>query len=71
MGFLLAYFVIPDDELYIKLALFAASTCPEGGKSSFWTIIFDGNLDLSVSMTFTQTVGALCESSLFLSTLQS
>lgn len=29
-----------------------------GGKSSFWTIIFDGNLDLSVCLTFVQTVCA-------------
>ncbi|TMS34791.1 hypothetical protein L596_002310 [Steinernema carpocapsae] len=59
IGFGLASFVIPEDQTAIRFALFAASCSPGGGKSSFWTIIYSGNLDLSVSMTFTQTMAAL------------
>ncbi|CAI4224144.1 unnamed protein product [Auanema sp. JU1783] len=58
-GFCLAEFGFNEDETVLKLALFAASTCPGGGKSSFWTIIYGGNLDLSVAMTFTQTISAI------------
>ncbi|PIO72232.1 hypothetical protein TELCIR_05851 [Teladorsagia circumcincta] len=64
IGFLLAEFGLPKDSTSLKMALFATSTCPGGGKSSFWTIIFGGNLDLSISMTFTQTLAALCKSKL-------
>lgn len=69
IGFLLAEFGLPEDAISLKLALFAASTCPGGGRSSFWTIIFGGNLDLSISMTFTQTLAALLMMPLWLSTL--
>ncbi|KAK5984668.1 Sodium bile acid symporter family protein, partial [Trichostrongylus colubriformis] len=61
IGYLLAEYGLPKDATSLKMALFATATCPGGGKSSFWTIIFGGNLDLSISMTFTQTVAALCE----------
>ncbi|TKR80066.1 hypothetical protein L596_014197 [Steinernema carpocapsae] len=44
-GFALAKLVIPDHERALQLSLFAAACSPGGGKSSFWTIIFDGNLD--------------------------
>ncbi|KAK0395091.1 hypothetical protein QR680_001112 [Steinernema hermaphroditum] len=59
VGYTLATVLIPEDQTAIRFALFAASCSPGGGKSSFWTIIYDGNLDLSVSMTFTQTISAL------------
>ncbi|KAJ1345826.1 hypothetical protein KIN20_000446 [Parelaphostrongylus tenuis] len=69
IGFLLAEYGLPKDATSLKMALFAASTCPGGGKSSFWTIILGGNLDLSISMTFTQTLAALLMMPLWLSTL--
>ncbi|KJH49435.1 sodium bile acid symporter family protein [Dictyocaulus viviparus] len=69
IGFLLAEFGLPEDAISLKMALFAVSTCPGGGKSSFWTIIFGGNLDLSISMTFTQTIAALLMMPLWMSTL--
>uniref|UniRef100_A0A1I8AU12 Ileal sodium/bile acid cotransporter n=1 Tax=Steinernema glaseri TaxID=37863 RepID=A0A1I8AU12_9BILA len=59
VGFTLASLLLPEDQPAIRFALFAASCSPGGGKSSFWTIIYDGNLDLSVAMTFTQTISAL------------
>ncbi|CAI4224196.1 unnamed protein product [Auanema sp. JU1783] len=69
IGYLLAEYCLPHDNISIKLALFAVSTCPGGGKSSFWTIIFGGNLDLSISMTFTQTIAALIMMPIWMSTL--
>ncbi|EYC00162.1 hypothetical protein Y032_0117g645 [Ancylostoma ceylanicum] len=69
LGFLLAEYGLPADAVSLKLALFAVSTCPGGGKSSFWTIIFGGNLDLSISMTFTQTIAALFMMPLWMGTL--
>lgn len=61
IGYLLAEYGLREEDVVLKLALFAASTCPGGGKSSFWTIIYNGSLDLSVAMTFTQTLAALCK----------
>ena len=33
-------------------------TSPGGGNSNFWTILLDGNLDLSVTMTFFSSIAA-------------
>ncbi|KAH7701593.1 P3 protein-like protein, partial [Aphelenchoides avenae] len=65
----LATFVLPEDANAVKFALLAVGCSPGGGKSSFWTIIFDGNLDLSISMTFVQTIGALGMMPLWIYTL--
>lgn len=62
LGFLLAYFVLAGAGNAVQLAFLAVACSPGGGKSSFWTIIFNGNLDLSVCMTFMETVGAAGES---------
>lgn len=59
VAFSLAKTVLPSDDKALQFSLFAAGCSPGGGKSSFWTIIFNGNLDLSVSMTLTQTIGAM------------
>ncbi|WKX97935.1 hypothetical protein Q1695_013553 [Nippostrongylus brasiliensis] len=69
IGFLLAEYGLPADAMSLKMALFATATCPGGGKSSFWTIIFGGNLDLSISMTFSQTLAALFMMPMWMSTL--
>lgn len=45
----------------IRLAFYACACCPGGGKSTFWTIIFNGNLNMSVAMTITQSLGSLGE----------
>jgi hypothetical protein len=55
----LAKTILPSEDKALQFSLFAAGCSPGGGKSSFWTIIFNGNLDLSVSMTLTQTIGAM------------
>uniref|UniRef100_A0A0K0G012 Ileal sodium/bile acid cotransporter-like n=1 Tax=Strongyloides venezuelensis TaxID=75913 RepID=A0A0K0G012_STRVS len=50
--------VLQDEPNVVKFCFIAAGSSPGGGKSSFWTIIFDGNLDLSVCLTFIQTLCA-------------
>uniref|UniRef100_A0A0N4ZH16 Ileal sodium/bile acid cotransporter-like n=1 Tax=Parastrongyloides trichosuri TaxID=131310 RepID=A0A0N4ZH16_PARTI len=50
--------VLKDEPNFVKFCFIAAGSSPGGGKSSFWTIIFDGNLNLSVCLTFVQTVCA-------------
>uniref|UniRef100_A0A914CS64 Ileal sodium/bile acid cotransporter n=1 Tax=Acrobeloides nanus TaxID=290746 RepID=A0A914CS64_9BILA len=69
LAFVLAVVFIPADQTALRFALLATGCSPGGGKSSFWTIIFDGNLDLSVSMTFTQTIAALGMMPLWIYTL--
>uniref|UniRef100_A0A914XS74 Uncharacterized protein n=1 Tax=Panagrolaimus superbus TaxID=310955 RepID=A0A914XS74_9BILA len=59
IAYALAKTILPADDKALQFSLFAAGCSPGGGKSSFWTIIFNGNLDLSVSMTLTQTIGAM------------
>ncbi|CAD5210399.1 unnamed protein product [Bursaphelenchus okinawaensis] len=71
IGFSLSYYLMADAENSMKLALFAVAVSPGGGKSSFWTIIFDGNLDLSVCMTFIETVSAIIMTPLWMYTLGS
>ncbi|CAD5214851.1 unnamed protein product [Bursaphelenchus xylophilus] len=71
IGFGLAYYLLADAENSMKLAFFAVAVSPGGGKSSFWTIIFDGNLDLSVCMTFIETLGAAVMTPLWMYTLGS
>uniref|UniRef100_A0A914QJH0 Uncharacterized protein n=1 Tax=Panagrolaimus davidi TaxID=227884 RepID=A0A914QJH0_9BILA len=67
----LAKTILPSEDKALQFSLFAAGCSPGGGKSSFWTIIFNGNLDLSVSMTLTQTIGAMAMMPLWIYTLGS
>uniref|UniRef100_A0AC34QQA4 Sodium/bile acid cotransporter n=2 Tax=Panagrolaimus sp. JU765 TaxID=591449 RepID=A0AC34QQA4_9BILA len=53
----------------IRFTFFVCGCCPNGGKSSFWTIIFGGNLNMSVAMTITQNIGALFMMPLWIYTL--
>ncbi|KAE9548196.1 hypothetical protein FO519_008592 [Halicephalobus sp. NKZ332] len=63
---LTAYFLtitfLPSENItdkLIRLAFYACACCPGGGKSTFWTIIFNGNLNMSIAMTITQSLGSL------------
>ncbi|CAJ0922547.1 unnamed protein product, partial [Mesorhabditis belari] len=69
IAYCLAKYILEEEGRAIQLALFAAGTCPGGGKSSFWTIIFGGNLDLSVSLTFAQNFFALIAMPIWIGTL--
>ncbi|KAI3388064.1 hypothetical protein SNEBB_006967, partial [Seison nebaliae] len=39
--------------------LFSLGCCPGGGGSNMWTLIFDGNVGLSATMTFVSSVASL------------
>lgn len=41
------------------LALFIYGCCPGGSASNNWTILFNGDIDLSAIMTFVSTLGSL------------
>jgi predicted Na+-dependent transporter len=41
------------------LAVFIYGCCPGGSSSNNWTIMLDGDIDLSVVMTFTSTISSL------------
>merc|ERR1719150_1621647 len=56
-SFLLGY-IFPWSSPEMKLGLFVTGTSPGGGASNIWTVMFGGNLDLSVTMTFVSTLSA-------------
>lgn len=41
------------------LGLFVAGCAPGGGASNYWTILLEGNLPVSITMTFVSTLAAL------------
>jgi len=53
MGSFALGFVFDNPEM--RLGLFFTGTSPGGGASNIWTIMFGGNLDLSVTMTAVST----------------
>uniref|UniRef100_A0AC35U4K5 Sodium/bile acid cotransporter-like n=1 Tax=Rhabditophanes sp. KR3021 TaxID=114890 RepID=A0AC35U4K5_9BILA len=59
LGYLMTQTLIVNESNLVKFSLFACSCSPGGGKSSIWTYLFDGNLNLSVSMTLVQTIVAM------------
>ena len=56
-SFLLGY-VFPYTSPEMRLGLFVTGTSPGGGASNIWTVMFGGNLDLSVTMTAVSTFSA-------------
>ena len=57
ISFLLGY-VFPNTSPEMRLGLFVTGTSPGGGASNIWTVMFGGNLDLSVTMTAVSTFSA-------------
>lgn len=45
----------------MTLGLFVTGCAPGGGASNFWTILLDGNANLSVTMTFLSTLLSIGE----------
>ena len=37
---------------FLGFGLFVVSCCPGGGGSNVWTVLLDGDLDLSMTLTF-------------------
>lgn len=79
IGFVCQYFFMPllayaiskifrYEPLY-GLGLFVVGCCPGGTASNQWTVIFDGDLDLSVFMSFASTVASFVMMPLWLYTL--
>jgi len=56
-SFLLGY-IFPWSSPEMRLGLFVTGTSPGGGASNIWTVMFGGNLDLSVTMTAVSTFSA-------------
>jgi sodium/bile acid cotransporter 3/5 len=62
LSFSIAMMVLSSGgEHLLALGLFVTGCCPGGGASNYWTILLGGNANLSVTMTFVSTVGAMGE----------
>ncbi|XP_055934903.1 hepatic sodium/bile acid cotransporter-like [Argiope bruennichi] len=57
------------DDNSLRLGLFTLGCSPGGSMSNFWTLLFDGDVNLSVTMTFISTVAALGMMPLWIFTL--
>ncbi|XP_023224564.1 ileal sodium/bile acid cotransporter-like [Centruroides sculpturatus] len=65
----IGYLLFEDTNL--RLGLFTLGCSPGGSMSNFWTLLFNGDLNLSVTMTFISTVAALGMMPLWIFTLGS
>ncbi|KAL3077564.1 hypothetical protein niasHS_012270 [Heterodera schachtii] len=62
LGYTIALFLFSDDNRrthLLALGLFVTGCSPGGGASNYWTVLLNGNANLSVTMTFLSTIGAL------------
>lgn len=57
------------DDYDWRLGLFVLGCSPGGTISNFWTLMFDGDLDLSVTMTFVSTIASIGMMPLWIFTL--
>lgn len=62
-----AFFTNPLD----RLGLFTLGCCPGGTMSNFWTLMFNGDINLSITMTAVSTMAAMGEDSAQFKTLDS
>lgn len=67
-SYLIGYLFFPN-EISWRLGLFTLGCCPGGTGSNFWTLLFDGDVDLSVTMTFISTIAAMGMMPLWMFTL--
>lgn len=47
------------DDFILQLGLFTFGCSPGGGASNMWTVLLNGNLNLSLTMTFISNLAAL------------
>lgn len=47
------------DDTSLRLGLFTLGCSPGGSMSNFWTLLFNGDVNLSITMTFISTIAAL------------
>jgi len=82
IGFICQYFIMPlisyalgyifgAKNAPMRLGLFVTGCSPGGGASNIWTVMFGGNLDLSVTMTAVSTFSAFFMMPLWIFTLGS
>ena len=55
---LLIGYLFTEDKLF-RLGLFVLGCSPGGNGSNFWTLLLEGDVNLSITMTFVSTVAAL------------
>ncbi|KAK2708603.1 hypothetical protein QYM36_014262, partial [Artemia franciscana] len=56
-GFAISWVVFNQNLL--RLGLFVIGVCPGGVASNFWTLLFNGDVNLSITMTFVSTIAAM------------
>jgi sodium/bile acid cotransporter 3/5 len=54
-----------DDPL-MGFGLLVIGVCPGGIASNFWTLLLDGDVNLSITMTFVSSIAAMGQYSTFL-----
>lgn len=79
IGFVCQFFFMPlasygagyllFDDVSFRLGLFTLGCSPGGSMSNFWTLLFGGDLDLSITMTFISSFAALGMMPLWIFTL--
>lgn len=68
LSYALGVLLFPDNAA-MQLGLFFTGVSPAGGASNVWTILLEGNLSLSISMTFASTMAAFAFMPLWFFTL--
>lgn len=57
LSFVIGYLLFPDRP-ELQIGMFFTGISPSGGASNMWTLLFDGNLNLSITMTTICTIAA-------------
>ncbi|XP_018362929.1 PREDICTED: ileal sodium/bile acid cotransporter-like isoform X2 [Trachymyrmex cornetzi] len=57
LSFLIGYLLFPDRP-ELQIGMFFTGISPSGGASNMWTLLLDGNLNLSITMTTICTIAA-------------
>ncbi|XP_070154631.1 ileal sodium/bile acid cotransporter-like [Polyergus mexicanus] len=57
LSFLIGYLLFPDRP-ELQIGMFFTGISPSGGASNIWTVLLDGNLNLSITMTTICTIAA-------------
>lgn len=68
LGFILGYIVFPD-QVHFRLGLFFTAVSPGGGMSNIFTVVLNGNINLSIAMTTISNIAALWMMPLWIFTL--
>lgn len=58
ISFLLGYIIFPD-QVHFRLGLFFTGVSPGGGMSNIFTVVLNGNINLSIAMTTISNIAAL------------